>query len=279
MKHAIAHRRQAAALCHYIDDSGTHEDSERVVMGGPVFMRKHFFEFHYEWDRMLQRHGIMGPLHMLEFNQYGKFGHLGTDERRALFQDAVDLINQRKVYSLTVEVDNLDFQKFFPAKKYRGLLGPAPLAFFMSMVLDSIVSRDHNNSGKMAYVVAKSHNNSEIVDAHTFILSYTERRSDLRVGSLRFDTPQSICALQAADLVAWANRNKALNRSFVSGFEPLERLTRTVDSEVRPPMIHLHHTFNPKSVESLAPILGEPVRQKGRRRPLLQPLPPLEEFQ
>jgi len=279
MHHSTDPKRRAVALAHYIDDSGTHEDSKLVVMGGPVFLQKHFFEFHYEWDRILQRHGIKVPLHMLEFNQYGSLGHLGTEERRALFQDAVNLINERKLYSLTVEVDNLDFQRFFPAKKYRGLIGPAPLAFFMSMVLDSIISRDHNESGKMAYVVAKSHNNAEIVDAHTFILSYLERRPELQVGSLTFDVPQSVNALQAADMVAWANRNKAIGRTFVSGFEPLERLTRTVASEVRPSIAHMHHTFNAKSVESLAKILGDPVRQKGRRKALLEPLPSLKDLE
>ncbi len=278
MHHSSHSQRQPTALVHYIDDSGTHEDSKLVVMGGPVFLQQHFFEFHYDWSRILARHGIKKPIHMSEFNQYGVFGHLGRDERLALFQDLIYLINQRKAYSLTVEVDNLDFQTFFPTKKYRGLIGPAPLAFFECMVMDAITARDHNASGKTAFVVGHSHNDVEMVDAHAFFLSYLAGKEEsLRtVGSLTFDTPENVAALQAADMVVWANRNKSLSRPFVNGFEPLELLTRTVEAESRPAMVHFHYPFNPEKVESLSKILGEPVRAKGRRKPLLEPIPILD---
>jgi len=268
-------QRKALALSHYIDDSGTHEDSKLVVMGGPVFLQRHFFEFHYEWDRILARHSTTSPISMKQFNQHRELGHLGPDERVALFQDLVHLINQRKVYSLTVEVDNLDFQTFFPTQKYRGLIGPAPLAFFECMVLDSIIARDQNASGKTAFMVAHSHNDIEMVDAHAFLQSYLANREAVvqTVGALTFDSPRDVNALQAADLVAWANRRKALGEQFTSGFEPLELLTRTVETESRPPMIHFHYRFNPEKVESLAKILREPVREKGRRHPLLESIP------
>jgi hypothetical protein len=279
MNHSTNPQRKAVPLSHYIDDSGTHEDSTLVVMGGPVFLQQHSFEFHYEWSRILALHKVTNPISMKRFNQYGDLGHLGRDERIALFQDLVHLINQRKVYSLTAQIDNLDFRTFFPASKYRGLIGPAPVAFFDCMVLDSITARDHNASGKMAFVVAHSHNDIELVDVHAFMQSHlANKRSQAQtVGSLTFDSPDKVNALQAADLVAWANRRRALGEPFTSGFEPLELLTRTVEAESRPPMIHLHHKFNPEKVGSLSKILGEPIRQKGRRRPLLEPIPLLDE--
>ena len=279
--HRSSHaQRQPVPLAHYIDDSGTHEDSKLVVIGGPVFLQQHFFEIHFEWSRILALHGIKGPIHMSEFDQYGVFGHLGRDERLALFQDLVSLINRRKVYSLTVEVDNLDFQTFFPTERYRGLIGPAPLAFFECMVLDAIIARDHNASGKTAFVVGHSHNDIEMVDAHAFFLSYLAGKDDaLRtVGSLTFDTPKDVYALQAADMVVWANRKKRLGRPFINGFEPLELLTRTVEADSRPAMVHFHYPFNSQRVESLSKILGEPVRSKGRRKPLLEPIPPLDQL-
>ncbi len=279
MHHSTDPDRGAIALAHYIDDSGTHDDSTLVIMGGPVFLQQHFFEFHYEWSRILARHGIKKPLHMVEFNQYGYLGHLGPEERRALFQDLVYLINQRKVYSLTVEVDNLDFQRFFPTKRYKGLIGAASLAFFECILLDGIIARDHNQSGKTAYVVANSSNNIQLVDAHLFIASYIGKRKLKSIGSLIFDTPQNVNALQAADMVAWANRNKSLGKPFASGFEPLELLTRTVESETRPSMVHFHYKFKGNNVESLARILGEPIRKKGRRESLLKALTSLDESQ
>jgi hypothetical protein len=272
MHHSTDSDRRAIALAHYIDDSGTHDDSTLVIMGGPVFLRDHFFEFHFEWSRTLARHGIKKPLHMMEFNQYGCFGHISPDDRTALFQDLVYLINQRKAYSLTVEVNNLDFQKFFPLSKYKGLIGAASLAFFECMLMDGLMARDHNASRKTAYVVANSSNNVQLVDAHTFIESYIGKRKALPIGSITFDTPQNVNALQAADMVAWANRHKSLGKPFTNGFEPLELLTRTVKSESRPPMVHFHYRFKSSNVESLAKVLGEPVRQKGRRQALLKAL-------
>jgi hypothetical protein len=277
MHHSTHPKRTAVALAHYIDDSGTHDDSPVVVMGGPVFLQQHFFEFHYEWSRILARHGIKKPIHMIEFNQYGYLAYLSPDERRALFQDLVLLINSRKLYSLTVEIDNIDFQSTFQIKKYRGLIGPASLAFFQCMILDSIIARDHNEGGRTAYLVAHSPHDQQMVDAHAFLVSYAgwPKRKVSPVGALAFDTPQSVNALQAADMIAWANRNNILGKPFVSGFEPLERLTRTVETEARPSIVHMHNKFNPDLVKSLGRVLGDPVRRKGKREPLFT-LPPFD---
>jgi len=265
-------KRKAIALAHYVDDSGSHDDSKLVVMGGPVFLQKSSFTFHYDWDRILQNHGITRPIHMLEFNQYGYLGHLSHDQRRALFHDLIHLINTNKVYSLTAEVDNLEFQNFFPRSKYKGLIGAPPLALMWCMFHNSILSRNHNASGATAYIVGDSNSNIQIVDTHAFIRSYERRTKQAITGSLTFDSPKNVHALQAADMIAWANRKKKLGEPFEGGFEPLELLTRTVESETRPPMVHLHVRVSSARVEGLAKILGDPIRTKGRRVALLKAL-------
>ena len=40
MHHSLDSNRKAVALAHYVDDSGTHDASKLVVMGGPVFFAK-----------------------------------------------------------------------------------------------------------------------------------------------------------------------------------------------------------------------------------------------
>jgi hypothetical protein len=272
MHHSKDPRRASLVLAHYIDDSGSHEQSQIVVMGGPVFLQRDFFTFHYEWDRILSNHGVTGPIHMKDFGKDGPLGHLAYAQRRTLLSDLVHLINSRKAYSLTVELDSTKIQAIFPTKKFRKLMSAPALAFYQCMIMDSLIARKHPQVGKVAFVVATSECNREIVDGHNFIQSYEERTPLEMVGALTFDTPQNVNALQAADMVAWANRRKRLGQPFHKGFEPLEMLTRTVENELRPPMIHFHYPAGEKSAESLAKIVGEPVRIPGKRVPLLKPL-------
>jgi len=120
----------------------------------------------------------------------------------------------------------------------------------------------------MALVVANSPQNTQITDAHTFFTSYEECRDEDFIGSLTFEKPQAAHALQAADLVAWANLRKHLKLPFDNGLEPLELLTRDVESEHKP-ILHFHYPTSAKSVEKLAEVLRAPVRQKGIRSSVL----------
>jgi len=241
-------------------------------MGGPLFLQAQFFSFHYEWGRILSLHNTTPPIHMKEFGKHGRFGYLNHNERRALFGDLVSLINRNKVYSLTVAVDNLEFQEFFPQGKYKGLIGAAPLAFLWCLILNHSAVRDHERLGRVAYVVSKSDFNPEVTDCHAFWGSFEERIKRLHSGSLTFDTPSEVNALQAADMIAWANRKKQLGEPFKSGFEPLELLTRYVESTVKP-VIHFHYPATREGTQKLADILGSPVRNPGRRLSLLGRVP------
>ena len=270
MDHSNDPKRAASALAHYVDDSGTHGTSKFALMGGPVFVRDRIFLFHNSWEKTLALHKVSGPIHMIEFGQKDRLGYLTHDERRALFQDLVYLINNEKVYSLTVSVDNLEFQDFFPPSKYKNSFGVAPLAFLWCMFHNSLIIDSHLIGGRMAYVVAKSDFNATIADCHSFIQSYEMKRQKENTGSLTLDTPQNASALQAADMVVWANRRKNAGDLFDWGFEPLERLTRTVKSTVKP-AIHAHFKVSSRSTKELARILGDPERRPGKRSPLLKP--------
>jgi hypothetical protein len=266
-------RRKAVALVHYIDDSGSDEQSKLAAMGGPVFAQHSRFPFHYEWDRLLAKHGVQPPVHMKEFSPpNGCLSQMKHPARRALFADLVYLINKNKAYSLTVAVDNLEFQQFFPAQMFRGLFGPAPLAFLWCMILNHGIFDDHKYTNRLPYVVATSHFNPEITDCHAFFESFEIRNDKRYSGSLTFSTPEEDNALQAADMVSWANRRKHLGKPFKDGFEPLELLTRYVESDKKP-VIHFHYPADKRSTETLAAVLGSPVRERGKRRSLLGRVP------
>ncbi len=222
----------------------------------------------------MARHRVAPPLHMREFvRPYGRLAYLSDEQRRDLFQDLVYLINKRKAWSMTVEIDHLEFQQFFPQGKFRKLFGVAPLAFIWCMVLNNGIINLHllDQVAKVAYVVAKSDFNAAMFECHAFIKSY-ERNADREfTGAIQFDDPAAANQLQAADMVAWANRRKVAGDLFGGGFEPLELLTRTVESETKT-AIHSHYKVNGESTRKLAEIVGNPSRGSVRI-PLLQPLP------
>jgi hypothetical protein len=69
-------RRSFAVVC-YVDDSGTQENGILAVMGGPVIPRQLLTSFHLDWDTVLTRHKVTGPVHMREFGRpHGRFAYL-----------------------------------------------------------------------------------------------------------------------------------------------------------------------------------------------------------
>jgi hypothetical protein len=212
---------------------------------------------------------------MKEFGKNGRLGDLTYDQRRSLFADLVHLINSRKAYSLTVEVDHPSFQAAFPPAKFKRLMTAPSIGLYHCMVLDCIMGRKHPQVSKIAYIVAKSDCGQELVDCHSFFQSWEEREMEKQlIASLTFDSPKNVNALQAADMIAWANLRKGLNNSFEKGFEPLELLTRTIKCESRPSMMHAHYSAKETSTMSLAQIVGDPVRTPGKRPKLLRHLSP-----
>ena len=211
---------------------------------------------------------------MREFGRpNGRLAYLSDDERRALFHDLFFLINKWKAWSLTVEIDHLEFQKYFPQDRFKKLFGVAPLAFIWCMILNHGIITEHlDKLAKIAYVVAKSDFNTAMLDSHTFIQSYEQNVDDEHTAEIDFDTPSNANQLQAADMVAWANRRKVANTPFNNGFESLELLTRHVESEVKP-ALHLHKKVDDDSTKELANIVGNPIRGAKQRIPLLQPFP------
>jgi len=279
MHHSNDPKRRAIALAHYVDDSGGDGRAKVAVMGGPVFAKKNFLSLSRQWIHALDFHKVKPPIHMKEFARPdGRLAYLTNDERHALFSDLVPIINQQKAHSLTVSVNNLKFQEFFPTEKFRGRFGASPLAFLWCMVLNHIIVKEHQDRmERMAYVLSDSPINVQMDDCYRFFRSYENRIGADFTGSFTFDCPKRVDALQAADMVAWANRKKWLEEPFEDGFEPLDDLTRTFESNGKP-NIHFHFDAKEQRTQKLTVVLGEPIRKKGARVSLLGVIPPMKDL-
>ena len=162
MHHSTDLSQRTETITHYVDDSGSDEQSKIAVVGGPVFDRAGYFPFSYEWDRLLRAgHRVKAPVHMREFARpHGRFAYLSNTERAALFSDLVKLINETKFYSATAVVQNMEFQEFFPQPEFRKLFGVAPLAFLWCLILNRVLIEWYDDLRPVAYVVSESSVNS-----------------------------------------------------------------------------------------------------------------------
>src|SRR5262249_1183507 len=72
--------------------------------------------------------------------------------------------------------------------------------------------------------------NCQILESHAWYREFENHQFDEKyTGSITFDEPSEVNALQAADMIAWSNLRKQIRGGDIGkGFEPLDRLTRTV---------------------------------------------------
>jgi hypothetical protein len=194
---------------------------------------------------------------MREFTGKGeRLAYLSDGKRSALFADLVEAINRNKLHSVSASVLEQDFKEFFPNSKFKGLFGQAPLALIWCMVQNIILAEKAGSLPKIAYLVANSDDSAQLLEAHSLLRECVETRphENEHIGSLSFDSPKNVYALQAADMIAWSNRRKKLGEPFTQGFQPLERLTRHVKGERE--SFHFHLDATRQTTQQLADIIN-----------------------
>lgn len=249
----------------YLDDSGSHDQSPVVVIGGPVILQSARFALEFEWDRLLRKHRVESPIHMKEFARpHGRLAHLNDAARAPLFEDLVNLIERSKLYSLSVRIEGASFRASFPPDAFKGLFGPTPYAFLWCLMLNSILLRDKPVGAPLAYVIAESNGKAQYLDCHSaWRIAEAKQQAARNTAGIEFSRPKDLGALQAADMIAWSNRRLAARDSF-RGFEPLRRLTEARD--VKRKTLHLHFEVDKDRAEELAHSFtqGEPLRRIGK---------------
>ena len=185
----------------------------------------------------------------------GRLAFLSDDERNALFQDLVHVITQNKLYSISTSILEQDFREFFPTARFKGLFGPAPLAFIWVLVLNGCITEQSEKMAPMGYIVAESDEAAQMIECHSFIRNYFKTQRDECIGNITFSSPRELNALQASDLIAWSNRRCKLEIPFDQGFGPLKRLTRHVEGSERN-FPHFHFEIRRESTQQLAAIVN-----------------------
>jgi Protein of unknown function (DUF3800) len=218
-------KKQAAFRCGtvggitgcYIDESGTDSNLPIAVVAGLLLDGKGFFWLGQEWDKILERHKITGPIHMREFGPDGRFKDLSHDDRRTLFGDLVKAINEHKLMStagtLTSDLYRQTFRGVTKLSMY------AACFCNVAMVCGIGLEKRGQHRWPLAFTLDKGNNyKAQIIESKPVIM-----KTFPRVSRICFDSDDNVVALQAADVLSWAVR-RDLSGTFAHGFEPLKDL-------------------------------------------------------
>jgi hypothetical protein len=251
----------------YLDDAGSDDGSPLVTCGGLLMSRADFKAFSKRWDKMYERnqftgYGLKQPLHMADFVGNGEYAGLNPEFKRHLFLDVAKLVNEHKLYSISVAVSQREFEEELSADVRRNLIGPYALAFFTIVVAHQRISeRLKQGPLRAAYIVDEGFGYyDQLVQAHNVIVRFEQAMGGFRhTGALATDTDDRIPPLQAADVISWGSRQMQLRGQLPEGFEPIAEILR---HDKRPP--HQTVPIPREGIKMLAEPINAWISKHGR---------------
>jgi len=233
MHHSDDPDRQALAVTCYLDESATDGSTTEAVVAGLQMNRSNFLHFDDKWDDLLERYHLRPALHMKDFGRHGRFSDMCECDIRSILEDACDLINVHKIYSLAVTLEHAEYQRIFHdrIKNHMSVYG---LCFIATAYANHLLATQNHYKENIAVVLDSGNPYaSHVLLAHGELKKAHQAQS-LNLGSLTFESDEIVTPLQAADVIAWGVRRKATGYSFKGGFESIERLLARADHAQAP---------------------------------------------
>lgn len=211
MHHSDDPTRLSSAVTCYCDDSGSHEEAAIAVVGGILMNKGSFVDFDLNWRDVLREFRIDG-IHMKDFvRPYGKHITMKREMKIALFTSAVRAILTHRIYTFSVSVPQTDYKALLAKTIYREVMGAYTMAFFATIIMNTVIANATGYTNRIAYLVDKgsNHHHEQIDAAHSVVLEWEKFKGiESRVGPLAADLDDNLTALQAADVVAWSYHRK-----------------------------------------------------------------------
>jgi Protein of unknown function (DUF3800) len=219
MQHSEDPNRQAAIVTLYLDESATDDSSPVAVVGGLLLNKSNFLEFDPAWRNMLKKHSLPPPLHMKDFRRpKGRLADIPDEVRRALFVDAVELINKHKIYSIAGTLATADYRRYFDENFIKKGLGLYGACFILCAQMSDKLAKQNDYKERIPFLMDSGNPYADHVrGAHAAM----QERHPRDVGALSFDKDEYVMPLQAADVIAWASRVRARGDEFTYAYEPL----------------------------------------------------------
>jgi len=226
MHHSDNSDRLSLAVSCYVDESGTDSLNPDAVVAGVVFNKQNFLSFDRQWARLLSRHSIKPPLHMIRLpDKLSRNGSRHQANRLKFFSEAVEIINDYKNHSVAATLNKQDYNENTPdldaEKTKKSIYG---WCFILLANLNHRAAENKKYDANIAYVFDNGIPHKINIFAARDLMLNWQKSKPLHMGSLTFDSYDNVSALQAADMVAWGARRRVSNIPIDKGFEPINDL-------------------------------------------------------
>lgn len=193
----------------YLDESGTHNSSPFVIMGGVVGRSAQWVDYNKKWDRLLKKN-LLTYFHSRKLRATsGEFASWSEQSKRLLIRDIDKLQNRNTLFRFVTVVRKDEFQQFYKGgerpKKLQldsiyGLCFRLSLSFAVELVersfgligqeINFIVEAGHHNAGSCQTIFNQ-------------IKKHVPELSDV-LGACTVEDKRKLPGLQGADAVSYA---------------------------------------------------------------------------
>jgi hypothetical protein len=185
------------------------------------------------WAETLAKHGVKPPIHMREFGPHGRFKNLHHEQRRALFVDLRDIINDNKRFSIAATLSTEDYRQRFSGAFEGKEMGVFGMCFLVLAVMLGKHANATEYSDNIPFLMDNGNScNHHVVDVHSFLIGAFRHMYPVHAGGLTFLSDDDNPAIQAADMIAWTVRRK-LTGTLNYGCEPLAEILAEQHMEQR----------------------------------------------
>jgi hypothetical protein len=197
----------------YFDESGTHAGAVILAVAGYVSVDRQWVEFEREWQEILTAEDI--PFfHMADYeSRFGIYKDWSNEKRIRVITRLCSIIKRRVHRAFTSSVIISDYND---VAAMRPDLFETAYAFnaniCMRLISDWAEERAHK--GPIAYVFERgSGYEAELAQQFNIYLASDELKALYRLSTLTFADKRDILPLQAADILVYEVRKRALNQT------------------------------------------------------------------
>jgi hypothetical protein len=194
----------------YIDESGTHDGSTMIVVGGYIFRKEKAEQFSQEWLSVLDRYGV-SHFHMTDCaNGQGHYKGWTKEKRIEHEKELISLTRKHSIFGFAIGVCPEVFEKWwckFPANDLD----------LYSFLLANVLSVFDNWAKSQSEIFLPSfyfesgHASSKKAAAH-ITYAVRERSSRYYRAPFAFVDKMAMPPLQSADLLVWLARNSMIRQ-------------------------------------------------------------------
>jgi hypothetical protein len=160
---------------------------------------------------------------MKEFGRpHGRFANISDYRRRQFFVEAAHLINTHKILSVGATLSTDEYRRLMP-QKVREKFSVYAMCFLLSLMMNHKLAEHQGYTKKVSFILDRGNPNAQHVrQGHAMAMLWQKSGQFLHAGSLTFADDEDLCALQAADVIAWGVRRRVTGVPFGHAFSPIE---------------------------------------------------------